>query len=292
MIINKKLLNVFVKDFNIPISVYEPEIFIEQIKILGYENEYIEFTEILKHFNSEEDFFVYRKKIQDDAINYIKELNSYTENITLQNYSFNFMDIKINKDIKFSFPFKTEKNLYTEKNIGKKFISIDMKNANFQVFQQTGVIYDITYKLFLSKFDIFDYFYKSKNIRQIIFGNLNPKRTNTIQKHIINALLSVIINDNKNINFDTIIINNDEIILSYDEFVNLSFLETFVLKEIKDIKNKLFYYKEYKDKKVLYTVPKTVYIQAYKKLHNIPITDNDLLFHYEGANVKFLENQF
>jgi len=301
MKITNKLLNSFVKDFNIPINVYDEKIFKEQLEVLGFEKEFEEFNNILLNFKDEEEYFVYRKKLQDDTIDFIKSLEAYEENITSQKYNFYFSKTRINKDIKFSFPFNLDKNLYTGKNIDKKYISIDMKSANFQVFKITEVLDFFDYSALMSKFDIFDYFYKSKNIRQIIFGNLNPKITTTIQKHIMKALLDTVIKTNPDINFETIILNNDEIILSYDEFIDLSFLEdsnfdfkieAFVLKGIRNVKDKLFYYKDFKEKKELYTVPKTVYIQAYKKLHNLKINENDLLFHYEGARVKFLENQF
>jgi len=301
MKITNKLLNSFIKDFNIPINVYEEKIFKEQLKVLGFEKEFEDFNNILSNFKDEEEYFIYRRKLQDNVINYIKNLDAYKENIISQKYDFYFGETRINKDIRFSFPFNIDKNLYTEKNLNKKYISIDIRSANFQVFRFAGVLDFFDYQSLMSKFDIFDYFYKSKNIRQIIFGNLNPKTTTTIQKHIMKSLLDTVIKTNPGLDFETIILNNDEIILSYDESIDLSFLEdtnfdfrieTFVLKDIRDKKDKLFYYKDFKDRKILYTVPKIVYIQAYKKLHNLKINEDDLLFHYEGARVKFLENQF
>jgi len=301
MVITNKLINIFVKDFNIPITVFDRNIFLEQIKILNYSKEWNEYVHILENFATEEDFFTYRNKLQDSVINYIKSLDSYKENIELCNYEFYFLNERVNKDMHLPIKVKIEKNLYTEKNVGKRFISIDMKSANFQVFQQTNAIYDISYESLLNKFDTLCYFHKSKNIRQIIFGNLNPKRTSSIQKQIINILLLKIINNNPNITFDTIIVNNDEIILSYDSKLSFEFLEfsevdfrieTFVLEKILNKKNKMFYYKRYTDKKVLYTVPKNVYMQAFKKLHEIPLTETDLEFLHEGSIVKFLEPQF
>ena len=76
-------------------------------------------------------------------------------------------------------------NIYNNSNTGKKFISIDLKKANFQALRKfnpeivmncghTTILLNISMVTNISK--------KSKYTRQVIFGKLNPRRTITFEK--------------------------------------------------------------------------------------------------------------
>ena len=83
------------------------------------------------------------------------------------------------------------KGIYNMQNVGKRFISIDMRNANFQTLQKCGVIMQETYRDFLAQFCsgfMLDYISESKYSRQVIFGKLNPARTITVEKNLMKSL--------------------------------------------------------------------------------------------------------
>lgn len=68
----------------------------------------------------------------------------------------------------------------------KKFVSIDMKSANFQILRHYGIVKGSTYREFLEQYipetGMLEYFVNSKYTRQVIFGKLNCKRTISLQK--------------------------------------------------------------------------------------------------------------
>ena len=62
---------------------------------------------------------------------------------------------------------------------GACFFSLDLKKANYHVlkfYHPNLVLNTHTYEDFIGQFTEFDYIRKSKYIRQVIFGNLNPKK--------------------------------------------------------------------------------------------------------------------
>lgn len=62
---------------------------------------------------------------------------------------------------------------------GAFFFSLDLKKVNYHVlkfYYPNLVLNTHTYEDFIGQFTEFDYIRKSKYIRQVIFGNLNPKK--------------------------------------------------------------------------------------------------------------------
>jgi hypothetical protein len=68
-------------------------------------------------------------------------------------------------------------NIFNDDNIGKKFISVDMKHANMSILQNIGV-YDksITYDDIMNKYNVDKFLANSKAFRQTTFGRTNEKR--------------------------------------------------------------------------------------------------------------------
>lgn len=50
-----------------------------------------------------------------------------------------------------------------------------------------------TYQELLSKFTQNPYIFESKHIRQVIFGHLNPKRQQTIQKFLMQKVVTALV---------------------------------------------------------------------------------------------------
>ena len=78
------------------------------------------------------------------------------------------------------------------------------------------------YKELVSKFTEIKPFIESKQIRQVIFGHLNPKRQQTIQKYMMNLVVEIL---DKN-GFDKcrfLSASSDEVILSFKK-TNFSIL--------------------------------------------------------------------
>lgn len=75
--------------------------------------------------------------------------------------------------------------VYKETNNGKVFMSIDLKKANFQALKLLGVLKYDTYDDFILQYTALRHFKESKYIRQVIFGNCNPKRQVTFEKFLM-----------------------------------------------------------------------------------------------------------
>jgi len=288
----------FVNDFNIPINIFEEKIFLERLEQFNLtfksKNKYNFLTETIKKLGSEKDFFDESDRIIKTIQEYIKKSEKYKElqQNELTEYS------KFIKDTKNKYKFN--KNLYTEQNIGKYFISIDLKEANFNTFKNMNILNFKDYKEFIETFTNYDYFKESKQIRQIVFGHLLPKKQTIIQEYEICKIIEKI-QLNKN---GVIILNKDEVVFEVNKdfdletIMNLKLsnfplrIEKFKLIELRDKKDTLYFIKDYGNKKELKSVPKIYYIQAYKKMMNIKIEDNDLIFFYEGFPAKFIESVF
>lgn len=72
----------------------------------------------------------------------------------------------------------------------KYYLSIDLRQANWQAFKYAFNL-DLPKweEWVISEFDIHPFYAESKSWRQLLFGNTNPKRLQTIQKHMMGKLI-------------------------------------------------------------------------------------------------------
>lgn len=123
-------------------------------------------------------------------------------------------------------------NIYNDGYLGKSFISIDLKKANFQSFNKYfpgvfGNLGDVTgdtdindiYTKWLEKFKkgtyVDQYVHDSKYIREVVFGNLNPKRQIKVERKMICDVLDHLLG---NISYKCISqIGSDEAIIEVDK---------------------------------------------------------------------------
>lgn len=116
--------------------------------------------------------------------------------------------------------FNLYKSLYHGDNRGSHFISIDLKKANFSSlrFVDAHIVDKCeTYEEFVSQFSSNEHFVRSKKIRQVIFGHLNPKRQSKVEKKIMEHLLRLLLETNQMWKPEHVItFTNDEIVLKCD----------------------------------------------------------------------------
>lgn len=186
----------FCKDQNLPIKVYSEPIFTERLKLFDAYEKYLEFCSMFRiRFDSDEqEYLAYYNDLKDRIINYIKESEAFQS---------------LNKaDMYKEFPIYGEGipkgDTYKDKNIGKSFLSIDMKKANFNALvhygNETGKPFapgltqdiDKNWSQFMAMFTNIPYFATSKYIRQVVFGNCNPKRVIAYETYLMSDFLSKI----------------------------------------------------------------------------------------------------
>jgi hypothetical protein len=119
--------------------------------------------------SSIDDFYSYKMSKTNEIIEFIKSTNTYTE-------------MTLDKNLT-SFP--TNKSLQYEE--GRIYLSVDLRSANWhslKLYDQQNELGD-SYDDFLKKFDLPKVFTHSKYLRQFIFGNVNPKKQQIIQRNIM-----------------------------------------------------------------------------------------------------------
>jgi hypothetical protein len=194
----------FVKDNNLPITVYDEPYFSERIHTIDCLFNSIAkwelFCKELADFANEEHYLAYYNNVKDEAINHIQSHPRYKS----------FCDTSLPNSDK-TYP---HRNLYITENWYKSFISIDMKKANFSAMRlYAGEIFNDakTWEEFLSEFSTKKHILNSKYIRQVIMGACNPKRQVTYEKWLMTTLYEWIKNQVPGIELYSLAV--DEIIL-------------------------------------------------------------------------------
>lgn len=186
----------FAKDFNLPINIFNDEQFEyyhELYKDFWPESEWNAVqNEIDRKFGGNIDQWLeHYAKVRDKVITDIYESQEYQD--------FNKIDMSYYDNETKKYLNGTnlgDRKWYSEDTVGRKFISIDLKKANFQALKHCGVINGFgSYEEFMASYDPSFYFGKSKYTRQVIFGKLNPKRTITVEKWMVARMFNGFYNE-------------------------------------------------------------------------------------------------
>lgn len=304
---NNKLRQRFVKDYNLPINVFDEKLFNYYIELYDFfpREKWENLKSLIdeKYNGNVELWLDYCAKVRDDAINHVMGTQKYV--------NFNTCDLS---------PYKLTKNIgehsyYTEATNGCRFISIDLKKANFQALKYVGVVEEKTYDELIEKVGGDDYIKGSKYLRQVIFGKMNPGRTVTIEKYIMEKIMKYA-DEVLPIGFELYSQNSDELVykLNTNNFVGdikiiCPVLEKVVLNEL-NIEVRVEYVEVRKlpivncndnnidafvrtnlnnGETVLKKASTTFYPQIYKLWKGLPIEDKDLIFYDNDQLAKFIE---
>lgn len=291
----------FASDLKLPINIYsEPyfEYFMELYNPNFNTKEKMKsFEKLLSKFSNQEEFFQNSERISSSIKDLIAKTDTYKK---LNAFDMN-KDFPLEEQVK-------QQNIYIIPNVGKKLISVDLEKANFNVLKMIGLDKEIganSYNELLSKFTDDEYYFISKKIRQVIFGDLNPARQQRIQKFVINNLCKKLKENGcilSSASSDEIIIQNQdltskdikEILKDVPEEFKFFRVEDFVFEKIDE--NHDFFVKttltENGPKTEFKNVPGHVFAQVYKRYLNQEINEYDLLFYHEGFLAQFKEKLF
>ena len=297
--LDKALKARFCKDKKVNINLFDEPYFTERLELLDKLNDYHKFENMVKtkFGGDKERYFAYYNELKDNIINYIKTSSAF---IHLNNCDMRNFQVKNN--------FR-QGDIYKIPYIGKKFISIDMKKANFAALVAYGNMYNaefnegsLDWNKFISRFTDIEYFYDSKYIRQVVFGNCNPSRQISFEKFIMDLFLSKL-----DVEKDAIIsFCNDEVILDYskitaekldeirklaDNFVVNLEIELFKLGHVDgtDVFIKEIILDGGYIKREIKCANPVHYIFVKRMLENQDITDNDKVFYSEYGRAKLEE---
>lgn len=212
--ITNELRKRFCKDANIPIAIFEFSLFQQQIDLFNAQydthRKYDDFVEDLKAFETEQDYFEHYNNVKDKAIESIKNSAGYK--------LFNEMDMK-KFQVADSLREISSRDIYRKPNIGKLFVSIDMRQANFNTLKSfSSDIFNNkdSWEQFILQYTNCKHIVESKYVRQVIMGNCNPSRHITYEKYLMSLSLQKLI-DLSLIDINNVaMFSNDEIIVVCD----------------------------------------------------------------------------
>lgn len=205
------------------------------------------------------------------------------------------------------FRYTKNSDVYKQNNDGKYFVSVDMEKANFQITRNydENILFGCkTYDEFIHLFTDSEYFLGSKYIRQIIFGNLAPKRQNTMQKYYTGKILESIIDEGLMPEETIRVYTADELVFNVEEPLSekrTNEIKAMILNrfgfhmhvdsfKLKHVWNNC-YVKEISDGSIKFKgVPTMFFPQVYKKYFGQKIVKNDLAFLADGHKAYLAES--
>ena len=293
----------FCKDCNLPINLFDEPYFTQRLKALDVQFDCVKkfdtFCADLEKYDTEQEYFEYYNTVKDSVINMIKDNTEYMKFL-----NDDFADVRVvTKNITLG-----NKNLYIEGNQDKTFISIDMKKANFSALRHysPAIFKNVeTWEQYIGFFTPSEHIRNSKYIRQVILGACNPKRQITYERYLMTMLYLDIKNElDGKVSFYSL--GNDEIIISVagtsvsakeikaaiatcpQKIGELVRFEMFDLQKVGDYGWMKVIYDE-PERVEFKTINADIYHQIVKHYWNMPITEDDLVFRYNGVLARFLE---
>lgn len=293
----------FCKDCNLPINLFDEPYFTQRLKALDVQFDCVKkfdtFCADLEKYDTEQEYFEYYNTVKDSVINMIKDNTEYMKFL-----NDDFADVRVvTKNVTLG-----NKNLYIEGNQDKTFISIDMKKANFSALRHysPAIFKNVeTWEQYIGFFTPSEHIRNSKYIRQVILGACNPKRQITYERYLMTMLYLHIKSElDGKVSFYSL--GNDEIIISVagtsvsakeikaaiatcpQKIGELVRFEMFDLQKVGDYGWMKVIYDE-PERVEFKTINADIYHQIVKHYWNMPITEDDLVFRYNGVLARFLE---
>lgn len=308
MTLSNRIKKQFVKDHNLPINVVNDEVFTYCIETIDphfkIKNKYDFLKNNISTFG-EEIFFTQRRKAIDTLVAEIKKTDAFATLMNDKLEKYNFIAPSSNKT-----------NLFTMENVNHTFVSIDLKHANFNVLKMYDpelVLNHSSYNELMGSVTDKEYIKESKYIRQVIFGNLLPKKQQTLQKWVMNECRRVLYTDvGIDIN-DIISVSADEVVISVSPTNVVGFVKMIEQRlsnnpslssmykwikvdpfTLKSIGGKKFFVKEnhITDEVEFKCIPAPIFMQVYKHYTGDVINQNDLLFYFDGYLSEFKDRVF
>lgn len=297
-----KLKKKFVKDEKLPIPVFDEPYFSYFLNLyekeFGANTKYEKFIENVNSVGGWDNYFSAYIKFKDDIIYDVLKKESYKDYLEFDLTDYNFTRTYNSNN----------RSFFVEHNKEKTWISIDIKSANFYSMKYINpdlVNNKDSYLDWVSEYENSNLFAEIKSIRQLIFGNLNPKRQQKIQAFILDLLMKKISQKISDEEIEFCIMGSDEVMIEYTDkrdsmLVNILLefeketgfrLDKKIFKFIKNGNESEFgFVKIYDDNKIDFIgVNKHFFAQAYKNYLGEIILPYDLLFYNENKLSTFLE---
>ena len=296
---NEELSKRFVSDYNLPIPIINRRAFFYHLDL--YEKHYGAFTKYKKLWN------MINEKFEGDAQKFLDHYYEVRESMiqsVLNNEAYQYFNTMPMERFEIKDrPNITSNNIYNEENVGKWFISVDLKKANFQALNLVDrdiLLNSDTYEEFVDKFTDLEYIKESKYTRQVLFGKLNPKRHITVEKYYITNLYKKLNDDFIILKNKCVSLHNDEIVFQSAELSNgvaqklVKDIEKVAAEMGLDVKVECFTLRGYAlysldkphFKKTFYTKEYSSFIKGKYKLISAPLPFHSIIYRFMNGYVE------
>jgi len=299
---NQEICKQLIHDFKLPIPII-PELYEYFFNLYNPLFHTLDLYDLLetesKAFESFDDFSQKMYTARSNIIDAISATEAYCKFNDGKNPDF-FLPTGVPKYLEKTTHLNFQKggNVYNPERVNKRYLSIDLEKANFQVLKiyNPDIVFGTqSYAELTNMFFKGEYMAKSKHNRQVIFGNLSPKRQIIVEKYYIGKIVTFLLNKGYFKEDDVCVLNNDEIIVAVNESFDTnicneifdeikkemgitSHVEVF---DLRQVSNK-YYVKEKTDGSIDFKgVPSHFFAQVYKSYLGQKLNKNDLAFMYE-----------
>ena len=201
----------FCKDMNLSIKIFEEPYFANFLELYDKQfksiSKYNRFIEAVNKFGSEQAYFEAYNKLKDDVIEYLNgnpEMTFFSQSEDMSKFTCQNKGYPTN-------------DIFKDTNDGRVFVSIDMIKGNFTALHHynPNIVKGCdTYEDFIRTFTDVSHFVESKYIRQVVFGNIIPKRQVAYEKYLMDMVLTELLKTGvvkpENVEF----FSTDEIVLA------------------------------------------------------------------------------
>lgn len=300
-----KLRQRFCKDWNIPVKLFVEPYFSERLAVYNQQTFVAhllgEFVRLVGQCGGEQEYFTLYNEVKNKAIQFLndsEEMMFFSRSEDMNKYA-----------VRTQFP---TNDIYKQTFIGKTFISVDLVKGNYTALRHYNpaiVGNTDSYEDFMAMFTSEPYLQGSKYIRQVIFGNVNPKRQVTYEKYLMGEILNDLLEQGIVPASSVVFFSSDEFVLDADGFTAETIekvrevaakhkadginnrVEHFVLRFIKDTET---YVKEFLTGEAAGTLDFKCMTSLmmpfiFRAVYGNPANENDNVFDYEGRLAKWLE---
>lgn len=201
------LREAFKKEYKLSCPVIDDnDIFQKSLVICNLENEWNDYTELNEKYG---DIGKHRAGIVNNIVNCINHVKGFDE----------LEPIPDNK--RWSGP----RSYLVESNIGKRMVSIDLIKANYQSLKKVGKKYVLdtdTYEELIRRFTKDEPLVRSRMLRQLVFGLLNPHLQASVQR---NMMYDIVDAAKKVKDYPILHLTNDEVVFEIESDADLIALQ-------------------------------------------------------------------
>lgn len=225
-----KLNEQFVKDYDLPINIFEEPYFTKRLKLFEpfYHSaaNYRQFMDDLQRYSDYENYLDEQTRIQEHAVSDIKMTEAFQR---FRNLTRAEIFTATNKTLRIN-------DLFTDQNQGKHFLSITLQDPHFSAlwhYDPEIVEHACTWHSFISYYTDDQSIINSKTMPKAIFNACAQKQIIAYENDLMDQLIIQLIDGDMTVEDEVVFLSNDTLILTMSG-LNTAHTKTFMERAIRN----------------------------------------------------------